>query len=95
MARFGLSRRATADLDAIYWGGADRFGLDQSEHYVAGLLDTLAFLADFPNAARLRLELDPPLRAHPYRSHLIVYEAVADGITVLRIPHARSDWATD
>ena len=69
--------------------------MEQADAYAAGFWDTVAFLADFPRAARLRQEVDPPVRAHPYRSHLIVYAIEEDGIAVLRIRHGREDWATD
>ncbi|MEH3036398.1 MAG: type II toxin-antitoxin system RelE/ParE family toxin [Sphingomonas adhaesiva] len=79
----------------MYRDGLERHGVDQAEAYAAGFWETVAFLADFPRAARLRQEVDPPVRAHPYRSHLIVSEIEEDGIAILRIPHAREDWAAD
>ena len=44
----------------------------------------------------MRYELDPPVRALPVGVHLVVYDVDADGVVrILRIPHARSDWAND
>jgi toxin ParE1/3/4 len=53
------------------------------------------FLSRFPRAARLRDEVDPPVRAYPYRSHLIVYDIDGDAIVILRIRHGREDWLAD
>lgn len=39
-----------------------------------------------------RMELDPPVRLHPYRAHLVVYVAEADGVLIVRILHGRQDW---
>ena len=53
-------------------------------------------MSEYPRAARLRHEIDPPVRAHPYKAHLIVYEIEAeDGIVVLRVRHSREDWHSD
>jgi toxin ParE1/3/4 len=52
-----------------------------------------ALLSDNPRIARLRNELSPPLRIHPFKAHLIIY--VVDGdddIYVLRVRHGHEDW---
>lgn len=93
---YRLSRQAEADLDDIYFAGARSFGLLQAQRYADGLARVLDFLAAHPRAARLRSEIDPPIRAHPYRSHLIVYEVdEQDEITILRVRHGREDWSSD
>ena len=45
-----------------------------------------------PEMAREYTEIDPPVRLHPYRSHLIVYRIDADHLAVIRILHARQHW---
>ena len=90
--RYRLSRNAEDDLIAIYRTGAQAFGISQAESYFAGLEEAFAFLAAYPRAARERLEIDPPVRAHPHKSHLIVYIIEETDILVLRIRHAREDW---
>jgi toxin ParE1/3/4 len=89
---YKLSRKAEDDLLAIYRIGAAEFGTDQAQHYFAGLEDALDFLATYPRAARERLEIDPPIRAHPHKSHLIIYIIQGDDILILRVRHAREDW---
>ena len=93
MPTYRLSRSATDDLVAIFREGMKEFGLTQAEAYHDGLDRTFQFLASYPRAARLRPELSPPVRAFPYKAHLIVYDVDADDIVViLRVRHGREDW---
>lgn len=94
MADYRLSKQAAEDIEAIGRYTLDTFGIDQARLYHEGLHTAFSFLAENPQAARERSEIDPPVRAHPYQSHLIVYEIENGGdILILRIPHSRSDWA--
>jgi toxin ParE1/3/4 len=93
MPTYRLSRAAANDITAIFIDGIDRFGLVQADRYHQDMTATLDFLARYPRAARLRDEIEPPVRIHRYGSHLIVYEEVDDGILILRVRHGREDWA--
>ena len=74
----------------------DRFGLAQADRYHDGPEAAFVFLSEYPRAALLRHEIDPPVRAHRYKAHLIVYEIEAEGgIVVLRVRHSREDWHND
>ena len=96
MAHYRLARAAAEDVANIFADGVDRFGLAQADKYHDGLEAAFVFLSEYPRAARLRHEIDPPVRAHPYKAHLIVYEIEAeDGIVVLRVRHSREDWHSD
>ncbi|MCC7267747.1 MAG: type II toxin-antitoxin system RelE/ParE family toxin [Caulobacteraceae bacterium] len=92
---YRLSRRADEDVVAIYVEGVREFGADQAETYYAGLVETFLFLAEFPKAARERTETRPPVRIHPYRSHIVVYVIEGDDIWILRVRHGREDWSND
>ena len=93
MARLTLSEEADHDLDALYRLGVEMFGTAQADRYVGGLLDALDLIADFPGAARLRAEVEPPIRAYPYKSHLVLYDVDARGdVLVVRIRHGHEDW---
>ncbi|QYE35525.1 type II toxin-antitoxin system RelE/ParE family toxin [Polymorphobacter sp. PAMC 29334] len=92
MPVYRLSRAADDDIDAIFFAGIEMFGVAHAETYYAGLSAALAFLADNPFAARLRREIEPPVRAWRHKAHLIVYEVDTDGILVLRVRHGREDW---
>ncbi|PJI45514.1 MAG: plasmid stabilization protein ParE [Rhizobium sp.] len=83
---------ADRDIIEIYVLGAQQFGVAQSERYVDELFNTFVLLAENPNMARERRELNPPMRLHPYHAHLIAY-LVRDGdILIVRVLHGRQDW---
>jgi toxin ParE1/3/4 len=52
-------------------------------------------LAENPRAARERLEINPPVRVHPYRAHVVIQVLDADGVLIVHIRHAREDWLSD
>ncbi|MFO1105975.1 MAG: type II toxin-antitoxin system RelE/ParE family toxin [Amaricoccus sp.] len=91
--RYRLSRAAASDLRALYAEGIERFGPPHADRYLDRLENSLDLLALNPGMARERAELSPPARIHPVGSHIIVYVAQVDGILVVRIRHAREDWA--
>ncbi|MGI4878307.1 MAG: type II toxin-antitoxin system RelE/ParE family toxin [Janthinobacterium lividum] len=92
MPSYRLTRAADDDIDAIFFAGIAMFGEAHAETYYAGLTAALDFLADNPFAARLRCEIEPPVRAWRYKAHLIVYDVEVDGILVLRVRHGSEDW---
>lgn len=93
MASYQLSSQADADITSIIHFTIEKFGEAQARIYYDGLVEAFDFLAEHPRAARLRDEIDPPVRAHPYQAHLIVYEiGDGDAVTILRVPHSTMDW---
>ena len=96
MNRWRLTPSAADDIAAIFMHGVEAFGIRQADAYHAGLEAAFEFLARYPRAARERTEHSPPVRAHPYRSHLIIYEIEAnEDVLILRVRHGREDWASD
>ncbi|WP_240621394.1 type II toxin-antitoxin system RelE/ParE family toxin [Caulobacter zeae] len=92
---YRLSRRARDDLVDIYIEGVRAFGRQQAERYHAGLEEVFGLLEAFPRAAPERSEITPPVRIHPYKSHVIVYVVDGSDVRVLRIRHAQEDWSAD
>lgn len=92
--RIALRPAAEADLDAIWTGTTETWSEAQAVIYLRGLESMLRLLAEFPEMARPRTEFVPPVRVHPYRSHLIIYSADADMLDVLRVVHARTNWSS-
>jgi len=91
-----LSRRAHQDLVDIYITGALEFGEPVASAYHGQLRAVFAMLAQFPQLARERAEVTPPIRIHPFGSHLVVYTVEPDGsVLIVRIRHAHEDWACE
>ena len=89
-----ISAAAEADLIDIYVAGVRDFGLARAEAYQDRLDDTIRIIADNPQIARLRHEIDPPVRVHPVGSHIIVYHVEDnDPVRILRIRYYREDWS--
>lgn len=54
----------------------------------------IAITTAYPQAARERIELRPPVRILRYKAHLVIYE-VRDQVVVLRVRHGREDWLAE
>ncbi len=89
---YRLSPAAQSDLDGIWDYTAETWSPAQAESYVRGIAETFAMLLRHPEIAREYTEIDPPVRLHPHRSHLIVYRIEADCLAVIRILHTRQHW---
>lgn len=90
---YRLSHRAEEDLIDLFLQGFERLGLLQAEAYHDLLTRTFEFLAENPKAARLREEIDPPVRIHPVQAHLVAYRVEDDGeVFVIRVRHGHEDW---
>lgn len=96
MSGWHLSAKAEDDLIDAWLEGVGDFGAAQADCYQDGFAAVFDLLAAFPEMARERQELTPPLRVHPIGSHLIVYQVRADGdVLVVRVRHRHEDWATE
>ena len=93
--KFRLSDAAELDLENIYASGCRIFGPQQADRYQDGLEAVFDFLARHPEAARERTEIVPPVRAHPYRAHVVIY-VIQDGcIFIVRVRHGHENWSAD
>lgn len=89
---FRTSLQADEDIANAYAAGAVLFGVAQANRYQEGLFAAFLLLAENPRLARERRELAPPMRLHPYQSHIIVYVENGAGILIVRVLHGRQDW---
>ena len=89
---YRLTVEADNDLTAIFWHGMEQFGAARTERYLNELEQVFAFLAEHPEAARLRADIDPPIRAYPQEVHIILYEIEGSDVVIVRIRAARENW---
>lgn len=90
---YHLTNKAIEDLLHIYAEGVKLFGQDLAEAYYAELETTFELLGANPKLARQRSELNPPVRVHPFQSHLIIYNIEPnDDVLIIRVRHSREDW---
>ena len=88
-----LAQKAEDDLLAIFLQGIERFGPVQAEAYLRDLDHVFDLLGAHPELGRVRTEITPPVRVHPHRAHIIIYETDGvDGVIILRVRHAAEDW---
>lgn len=93
--RLVFSQAADRDLEKIYFEGLMKFGLKDADDYHADLQKTLLFISGNPTAVRERLEFEPPVRVHPFRSHVIIFKIFNDYVLIIRVQHGREDWMAD
>ncbi|MFC3165602.1 type II toxin-antitoxin system RelE/ParE family toxin [Ciceribacter thiooxidans] len=92
----GLSVEAEEDIIAIAEQGVRMFGAGQAKRYHDELFALLGLLAANPRIARERDEINPPVRIHPFKAHLVVYRIEDDEtISVIRVRHEHEDWASN
>lgn len=90
-SRYVLRPLAEQDIADIWMDGADRWGPSQADRYFDGMVDLFELLSAQPEIARLRNEFNPPVRFHIYGSHVVIFEAIDTGISILRVLHQRRD----
>ena len=86
-----VSRRATADMEAIAYYTEERWGLAQALRYVDDIEARFAELARLPKSGRAAADVLSGLRASPLGSHVIYYRETLDGILIVRVLHGRMD----
>ncbi|MDQ6997134.1 MAG: type II toxin-antitoxin system RelE/ParE family toxin [Mariprofundus sp.] len=93
---YTFSRKAEDDLVDIYIEGVSLFGEKQADEYHNEIKRMVDLLSKSPRIARERFEISPPVRIHPFRSHLIVY-IVDDNndIFIVRIRHGHENWQSN
>lgn len=87
-----VSRRPLAAADiAEVWDYIAEDSEVQADAWVDRLDQTLRQLATQPRMGRARDELAPGLRSLPFGRYVVFYEALDDGIDIVRVLHAARD----
>ena len=92
---YQLTREAEEDLVSIAERGIELFGERQAQLYHNALFDLFEMISANPKMARERSELSPPVRVHPFKTHVVIYQIKGDGISIIRIRQGREDWLTN
>lgn len=93
---YRLTAKAEDDVISVFLQGVMLFGERQAEAYHHELTRLFALIAENPSMARERRELDPPMRVHPHKAHLVIYRVEDDGdVLIVRLRHAGEDWDAD
>ena len=87
-----FSQAADADLDAIWFYGAQTWGADQADSYFDQIFDIAEMLSEMPGIGR-KLEWGAgDIRVYFHKSHVIIYRTSPGRMMVLRVLGARQDW---
>lgn len=89
---YQLTKKAEEDLISIAERGIELFGERQAQFYHNALFDLFEVISANPKMARERSELAPPVRVHPFKAHVVIYQIEGDGVSIIRIRHGREDW---
>jgi len=93
--RYVLSAEAEEDIIGIAEYGVRNFDTPHARRYHDDLFETLDLIARHPGMARERHEIQPPVRIHPFKAHLIVYMVGEDDVVFLiRVRYGHENWAS-
>lgn len=90
MKALAFSPAAVADLDQIWDYSADRWGLDQADHYIAAILDACTALAQGSKQG-LAAEVLPDFQKCFCGAHTVYFLNYPGHLDVIRILHQRQD----
>lgn len=83
--RIRYSTEAHNDLVDIIAYGNENFGSAQSGKYIAQIRNAIELIGLNPDMARLRTELERPVRIHTVGSHMVVFNIDEGMIVIVRI----------
>lgn len=93
--RLSVSAEAGADLDAIRVYGYEKYGERSAESYLIALVGSFDRIAAWPYAARIRTEIQPPVRLVVFSAHNIFYDVEDDVVQIVRVLHHSMDWQNE
>ena len=94
-ARFRLTPRAVADIEAIADYTAAAWGSAKMEDYLRSMTRRFEWLAQNPLAGRERNDVHPGYRSFPEGSHVVFYVVAGEYVDIIGIPHRSMDIGPD
>jgi toxin ParE1/3/4 len=91
MSQLWLTRKARADLDAIWDYTAHHWGEDQAEAYLLSLGETMQLLAKQPGLGRKIEDIREGYFKFPAASHVFIFRLAPGVIEIIRILHKSMD----
>jgi toxin ParE1/3/4 len=91
VAELRLRAAAAADLSAILDYSIEKFGDRAGREYLRSFDRAFDLLRRHPKAGALRLEIEPPVRCLPHRSHRIFYDIEGEIVLIVRVLHHAMD----
>jgi toxin ParE1/3/4 len=91
VGRYRLRPRARDDLAQIWDYSSRTWSPDRADDYVREIRDTVARLAEHPQAGQAAEHIATSYRKQRSGSHIIFYVVRSYGIEVVRILHGRMD----
>lgn len=90
---FRLTAQAEEDMVGIAEAGIRLFGETQALAYHQQLFEMFELIAASSQMARERPEITPPVRVHPFKSHVMIYVLTEpDDVLIVRVRHSHEDW---
>lgn len=87
-----VTRRPQAELDILdIWVYVAADSVVAADRWLDGLDEKMRLWATQPLMGRARDELAPGLRSLAFGRYVVFYEALADGIDVVRVLHSSRD----
>ncbi len=86
-----LTPLAREDFLQIWGYIAGHSDEETADSFVTRLAEKCEIIATSPLGYRMRDELLPGLRSFPFRSYMIFYVPITDGIEVIRVLHSARD----
>ena len=95
MAKYGISKKAIADLDSIWNYTAQTWSEKQAVKYYRDIRDAIIGLSALPGySGRSFEEIRPGLMGYRVGHHIVFYNKRKDGsVWVSRILHEKMDYA--
>jgi toxin ParE1/3/4 len=91
MAKYRLTNKAEAEIEAIYEYSVLSFGLETARDYLVGLHEKFELLAEHQSWGGDYGFIAPGLRRYEYRSHSIYYQVTGSDILIVRMLGNRQD----